>query len=417
MTRDSILAAIDVGSSKICTLVAEETPEEGLRILGVGITPSQGVKKGMVTNIQETTEAIMDSVEKAERSSATRILSAHVSIGGNHISSMNNRGVATIPGRQRPIMKTDIERALEEAETLSIPANREVLHAIPRYFVVDGQEHVSDPVGMFAQRLDVETHVVTGASTAIQNLTQCIEQAGVQIEGLVLAPLAAADAVLEEEEKQQGVVIVDIGGGTTDIIAYVDGAPFHTSFLPIGGYHFTHDLVAGLRAPFSSMEEAKIKYGCAIASRVDPEEIVELDAFGGQRQREVSRRRIAEIIQARAEEILEMVYLDVKRAGFDEMIAAGLVLSGGGAALPGIDELAEQVVRMPVRIGTPLGIHGLTDSLNGPTCATSVGLLRWGLTHDGTNGHHNGRRPRPDADESGGLWESLRRWLRMLIPQ
>lgn len=415
MNRDSIIAAIDVGSSKICTIVAELTPEDELRVLGVGITPSQGVKKGMVTNIQEATEAIVNSVEKAERSSGTRIVAAQVSIGGNHISSMNNRGIATIPGRQRPIGQEDIDRALEEAESISIPTNREVLHAIPRYFIVDGQEHVTDPIGMFAQRLDIETHLVTGSVTASQNLTQCVEKAGVQVEELVLGPLAAAEAVLEDEEKQQGVVLADIGGGTTDIIVYVDGTPFHSALLPVGGYHLTHDLVAGLRAPFSVMEEAKLAHGSAIASRVDPEEFVQLEAFGGQRRREVSRRQIAEVLQARAEEILEMVYLDIKRAGFDEMVAAGLVLSGGTSALPHLDELAEQVVRMPVRIGTPRGILGLADALNGPAYATSVGLLRWGLHSNGSNG----APPRPTLKmpkQAPAIWESIRKWLRALIP-
>jgi len=410
-----VFAAIDVGSTKICTLVAELTPEQDLRILGVGITPAQGVKKGMVDNIQEATAGIANSVEKAERSSGTRILAAQASIGGNHIASMNNRGVATIPGRQRPIGKEDINRAIEGARAISIPTNREVLHVLPRYFVVDGLEHVSDPIGMFGQRLDIETHIVTGSLSAIQNLSQCLEGAGVQVEGLVLAPLASAEAVLEEEEKQQGVILADIGGGTTGVAVFVDGAIFHTSVLPVGGYHLTHDLVAGIRAPFSVLEEAKVAYGSALPSRVDPEETVELEAFGGQRLKAVPRRRISEIIQARLEEILEMIYLDVKRAGFDEMIAAGLVLTGGTASLPGLDELAEQVLRLPVRIGLPKGIHGLADTLNSPSYATSVGLLRWSLGQESQNGH----RPLPFKPplEFNGAWESLRKWLKALIPQ
>ncbi|HZP26101.1 MAG TPA: cell division protein FtsA, partial [Dehalococcoidia bacterium] len=315
-----------------------------------------------------------------------------------------------------PISQVDIDRALEEAESISIPTNREVLHVLPRYFIVDGQEHVSDPIGMFAQRLDIETHIVTGAVTAVQNLTQCVEKAGVQVEELVLAPLASAEAVLEDEERQQGVVLADIGGGTTDIVVYVDGSPFHSSLLPVGGYHLTHDLVAGLRAPFSTMEQAKLEYGSSIASRVDPEEMVQLEAFGGERQREVSRRQIAEILQARAEEILEMIYLDIKRAGFDDMISAGLVICGGTAALPFIDELAEQVVRMPVRVGRPKGILGLSDALNGPAYASSVGLLRWGLKQE-TNG--NGHEPHKGLGmpkDAAVMWESIRKWLRALIP-
>ncbi|MDO8614761.1 MAG: cell division protein FtsA [Dehalococcoidia bacterium] len=415
--KENILAAIDVGSSKICTLVAEVTPEDDLRVLGVGITPSQGVKKGMVENIQEATEAISSSVERAERSSGSRILSAHVSIGGNHTTSLNNRGIATIPGRQRPITEEDIERAMEGAKSLSLPTNREVLHSIARFFIVDGQDHVTDPVGMFGQRLDMDTHIVTGSVTAIQNLTQCVESAGVQVEALVFAPLAAAEAVLEEEEKEQGVILADIGGGTTDVAVFVEGSVFHTCVLPVGGYHLTHDLVAGLRAPFSHVEELKINYGSALPSRVDAEETVELEAFGGQRVKEVSRRRIAEILQARVEEILEMIYIDVKRAGFDDMIAAGLVLSGGTACLPGIAELSELVLRMPVRAGVPQGIHGLADSLNSPAYATSVGLLRWAMAENGHNGHNGKTAFHLPALELGGVLEAARKWFKTLIPK
>jgi cell division protein FtsA len=407
-----------VGSSKVCTLVAEITPDEDLRILGVGITPSQGVKKGMVDNIQLATEAIAGSVERAERSSGSRIMSAHVSIGGNHAQSINNRGVATIPGRQRPITDEDIDRAMEGAKSLNLPTNREILHSVPRFFVVDGQEHVSDPVGMFGQRLDMDTHIVTGSVTAIQNLTQCVESAGVEVEALVFSPLAAAEAVLEEEEKRQGVVLADIGGGTTEIAVFVEGSVFHTCVLPVGGYHLTHDLVAGLRAPFSHVEELKVEFGSALPSQVDAEEMVELEAFGGHRTKEVSRRRIAEILQARVEEILEMIYIDVKRAGFDDMIAAGLVLSGGTASLTGITELSELVLRMPVRAGIPRRIHGLADSLNSPAYAASVGLLHWAAQE---NGHENGNGHRPGFKlpeiELSGALAAAQKWIKTLIPK
>lgn len=414
--KESILAAIDVGSSKVCTLVAEVTPDADLRILGVGITPAQGIRKGMVDNIHEATEAIVNSVERAERSSGSRIMSAHVSIGGNHTTSLNNRGIATIPGRQRPITNEDIDRAMEGAQSLSLPTNREVLHAVPRFFIVDGQEQVTDPVGMFGQRLDMDTHIVTGSVTAIQNLTQCVEGAGVQVEALVFAPMAAAEAVLEDEEKQQGVILADIGGGTTDLAVFVEGGILHTSVLPVGGYHLTRDLVAGLRAPFSHVEETKLNFGSALPSQIDAEETVELEAFGGQRVKEVSRRRIAEILQARVEEVLEMIYIDVKRAGFDDMIAAGLVLSGGTAGLHGIAELAELVLRIPVRTGVPQGIHGLADSLNSPAYATSVGLLHWAMRANGHNGHAPRRQLRLPDLQPRGLLEAMRKWFKALIP-
>jgi cell division protein FtsA len=413
------LAAIDVGSSKICTLVAETTPESELRILGVGVTPAQGVKKGMVDNIQQATEAISTSIERAEKSSGSRIVSAHVSIGGNHVQSLNNRGIATIPGKQRPITEEDIDRALEGARNLNLPTNREVLHSIARFFVVDGQEQVTDPVGMFGQRLDMDCHIVTGSVTAIQNLTQCVEGAGVQVEALVFSPLAAAESVLEDEEKEQGVILVDIGGGTTDIAVFMEGAVFHTTVLPVGGYHLTHDLVAGLRAPYSTVEEIKLNHGSCMPSRVDAEEIIDIDAFGGQRTKEVPRRRIAEILQARVEEILEMIYIDVKRAGFDDMVAAGLVITGGTAAIPGIVELSELVLRMPVRTGVPRRIHGLADSLNSPAYATSVGLLQWAAAEAAPSG--NGRRPNiklPNVNVNvNGFLGAAGRWLKTLIPK
>jgi cell division protein FtsA len=413
------LAAIDVGSSKICTLVAETTPESELRILGVGVTPAQGVKKGMVDNIQQATEAISTSIERAEKSSGSRIVSAHVSIGGNHVQSLNNRGIATIPGKQRPITEEDIDRALEGARNLNLPTNREVLHSIARFFVVDGQEQVTDPVGMFGQRLDMDCHIVTGSVTAIQNLTQCVEGAGVQVEALVFSPLAAAESVLEDEEKEQGVILVDIGGGTTDIAVFMEGAVFHTTVLPVGGYHLTHDLVAGLRAPYSTVEEIKLNHGSCMPSRVDAEEIIDIDAFGGQRTKEVPRRRIAEILQARVEEILEMIYIDVKRAGFDDMVAAGLVITGGTAGIPGIVELSELVLRMPVRTGVPRRIHGLADSLNSPAYATSVGLLQWAAAEAAPSG--NGHKPNiklPNVNVNvNGFIGVAGRWLKTLIPK
>lgn len=415
--KEQTVAAIDVGSSKICTLVAETTPEAELRILGVGVTPAHGVKKGMVDNIQQATDAITTSVERAEKSSGSRIISAHVSIGGNHTQSMNNRGIATIAGKQRPITAEDIDRAQEGAGNLNLPTNREVLHSVARFFVVDGQEQVTDPVGMYGQRLDMDCHIVTGSVTASQNLTQCVEGAGVVVDALVFAPLAGADAVLEDEEKEQGVILADIGGGTTDIVVFVDGSVFHTTVLPVGGYHLTHDLVAGLRAPFSTVEEIKLEYGSCLPSRVDAEEIVEIESFGGQRTKEVPRRRIAEILQARVEEILEMIYIDVKRAGFDDMVAAGLVLTGGTASLPGIVELSELVLRMPVRAGIPRRIHGLADSLNSPAYATSVGLLHWAAEEAGpsSNGHKPELKlPSVPFDRFVG---AAGRWIKTLIPK
>jgi cell division protein FtsA len=416
MYRNNHFAAVDVGSTKVCTLVGELTPEGEMHIVGVGISPSAGMHRGMVDNIQQATESILNSVEKAERSSGTRIVSAPVSISGSHINCMINRAVVAIPGRNRPIGPEDVARVLEAAETVSIPSDRQVLHVIPRYFMVDGQEHVSDPVGMHGQRLDVETLIVTGSVSAIQNLTKCMEGAGVQVEDLVLSPLASAEAVLEEEEKRQGVVLADIGGGTTGVCVFAEGSPFHTAILPVGGYHLTHDLVAGLRAPFDAAEEAKTLYGHAIPSTIDSEEMVEIDTFGADRRKTISRRRLTEILQARVEEVLEMIYMDVRRAGYDEMLAAGLVLSGGSASLPGMDALAEQVLRMPARIGVPRGLYGLSDILASPAYATAVGLLHYAQPERQVDGHKRRAAEKTRASWWGWL-RGIGRWFRFLLPQ
>ncbi len=416
MYRNGNFAAVDVGSTKVCTLVGELASEGEMRIVGVGISPTAGMNRGTVDNIQQATESILNSVEKAEKSSGTRIVSAQISISGSHIGSMSNRAVVAIPGRNRPIGPEDVARVMEAAESVSIPSDRQILHVIPRCFVVDSQERVSDPVGMHGQRLDVETLIVTGSVAAIQNLTKCVEGAGVQVEDLVLSSLASAEAVLEEEEKRQGVVLADVGGGTTGVCVFAEGTPFHTTILPVGGYHLTHDLVAGLRAPFDAAEEAKTLYGHAIPSTIDAEEMVEIDTFGADRQKTVSRRRLTEILQARVEEILEMIYMDVRRAGYDEMLAAGLVLSGGSANLPGMDLLAEQVLRMPARIGVPRGLHGLSDILANPAYATSVGLLNWAQHEKQPNGHRRrlGEKTRASPLE----WlRGIGRWFRFLLPQ
>ncbi len=416
MYRNGNLAAVDVGSTKVCTLVGEVTPEGEMHIVGVGISPTAGMNRGMVENIQQATESILNSVEKAEKSSGTRIVSAQVSISGSHINSMINRAVVAIPGRNRPIGPEDVSRVLDAAETVSIPSDRQVLHVIPRYFVVDGQEHVSDPAGMHGQRLDVETLIITGSVSAIQNLTKCVEGAGVQVEDLVLSSLASAEAVLEEEEKRQGVVLADIGGGTTGVCVFAEGTPFHTTILPVGGYHLTHDLVAGIRAPFDAAEEAKTLYGHAMPSTIDAEEMVEIDTFGADRRKSVSRRRLTEILQARVEEILEMIYMDVRRAGYDELLAAGLVLTGGSANLAGMDALAEQVLRMPARIGVPRGLYGLSDILANPAYATGVGLLHWGLNQAQPNGRGHGVSQKVHGPSWGWL-RSIGRWFKFLLPE
>ncbi|MDP9238411.1 MAG: cell division protein FtsA [Chloroflexota bacterium] len=414
MSRGGTFASIDIGTTKVCTVVGEVASEGEMRILGIGIAPSTGLSRGMVENIRDATESIKASVEKAERSSGTRILSAHVGIAGTHIACLNNRGIIAIPDRTRPIMPDDVTRVLDGARVVSIPTNREIIHVIPRYYVVDGQDNVSDPVGMFGSRLDVETHIVTGVDASIQNLTKCVENTGVQVDGLILEPLASAEAVLDEEEKEQGVVLADIGGGTTDIALFIEGSVYHTGVLPVGGNHITRDIVVGLRAPYQAAEEAKRKWGHAIPSMVDAREEITIEAFGSEGSKTELRRRLCEITQARVEEILEMVTAEVKRVVHDNIISAGIVLTGGTAKLTGIDLLAEQVTGWPARVAMPRHLHGLTDLLIDPSYSTSVGLLQWAVNEAEASSWH--RAPRGSID-MGSIWRRVGNWARVLLPE
>jgi cell division protein FtsA len=407
------IAAIDVGTTKVCTIVAEVTTQQQLRILGVGIGPSAGLSRGMVDNIHAAIEAIASSVERAERASGTRIASAHVGIAGPHVSSMNSRGIVAIGDPRHPITEDDVGRAMESARIVNVPNNREVIHVVPRYYVVDGQDHVVDPNGMFGSRLDVETHIVTASTSAMNNLAQCVEGAGVRVDSLILEPLASAEAVVEAEELEQGVAVIDIGGGTTDIGVYVNGAIVHTAVLPIGGTHMTKDLVVALRVPQPAAEQAKRDHGQAIPSLVDEDEEIEVDAFGADGTKTVSRRLMAEVLQARCEELFELTLAEVKRGAEPEMLSAGVVITGGAAALPGLDALAEEVLMLPARIGRPRHLAGLSDILQDPAYATSVGLLRWALKEQEI---HLRSAPGPVAP-LGGLFRKVAHLMRVVLPQ
>ena len=412
--RAGTFAAIDVGTTKVCTIVGEVAGTGETRILGVGVAPSAGLSKGMVDNIREATEAIRASVEKAERASGTRILSAFVGLSGAHVESVNNRGIVAVPDRSRPISQDDIARALEGAKIISVPSNREILHVLPRFYVVDGQDNVSDPLGMYGQRLDVEAHIITVASSALANVSKVVEAAGVQVDEIVLQPLAGAEAVLTPEEKRQGVILADIGGGCTDISVFVEGSIQHTATLPVGGNHITRDLVVGMRCPYHSAEEAKERYGNALPSLVDPDETIEIEAFGAERQRVYERRMVCQIIQARCEEILEMIVTEVGRATEVELVSAGLVLTGGTARLPALDLLAEQVTRLPARIGLPSRIFGLVDELHDPAFATAVGLLQWAV---GEQELSPARAASIGPTSLDGLFKRLGNFFRVLLPE
>ena len=406
---DRTVVALDIGTTKICTLVAEvgPPPENAMRIVGVGVVPSKGIRKGVVVNVGEVTAAIIESVQRAERTSGYAIASAYVGLAGAHVSSINSRGVIAISRGERGIRPVDVERVLEQARAIDIPHNREILHIIPRGFTVDGDDGVRDPLGMQAYRLEVEAHIVTGSTSSIRNLIKCVQNAGIQIDALVLQPLASGEAALTEIEREMGVVLVDIGGGTTDIAIFIEGSIWHTVVLSTGGEQVTNDIAVGLRTPFSTAEDLKIKYGHALPHTIMPEETVKVNMFGEDGQQSISRQFLAEIIEARAEEILEMTLKEIKRSGYDGLLPAGLVLCGGAADLAGLRDLARDVMGLPARIGEPQNLRGLVDTLQSPAFTTSVGLLQWGIKHD---------LPQQSTQQSSGNSLKMPGWLRVFLP-
>ncbi len=416
MAKGTAFAAIDVGSTKIATIVGDTNDRGLLQVLGVGVTPSAGIEKGQVSSIAQAVEAIRLSVEKAERSSGTRILSAGVNVSGAHLASLNNRGIVAIPDVGRPISADDTARVLDAARTISLKSNREMVHALPRYFVVDGQDRVSDPEGMHGQRLDVEMHIVTAGVNALQNLMKCVEGAGVQVETVIASPVATAATVLEPDEMQEGTVLLDIGGGTTDLAVYQEGAIAHTATLPVGGVNITRDLVVGLRCPYPVAEETKTNYAQARSAEISGEDTVSLAAFGQEERHDVRRQLIAEIVEARVAEILSMALVELKRAGQIERISAGLVLTGGTAELPGITTLAEELTGLPARIGRVDEVYGLVDQVSGPAYATTLGLLRW-MTEAVEPSNQSVRLRMPQAASILNLFRTVGRLGRVFIPQ
>jgi cell division protein FtsA len=380
--KRTTLASIDVGTTKVCTTIADVTSDGGIRVTGVGVTPSRGLHKGLVVNINEAGESIRESVRKAQQASATRIESAYVGVTGRHVSSLNNRGVVAITRNDRLVRPDDLRRVLECARSVKVPNDRKLLHVIPRGYAVDGQVGVKNPVGMHGFRLDVETHIITAATTSVQNLVKCIRGIGIDIDDLILEPLASSEAVLTEDEKQVGVILADIGGGTTDIAVFKEGSIWHTSILPVAGYQLTRDVAIGLGLPFDVAEEMKKRYGSVMPvyeSKVETNPAISQDGHG------VSYQDLCDIIRARMEEIMRLILLEMPRADYETLVPAGLVLTGGSANLSGIEALGRDVLRLPVRIGVPTNMYGITDSLRDPAYATSVGLLLWGAKNEGAH--------------------------------
>jgi cell division protein FtsA len=409
--REAVLVAVDVGTSKVVALIGEVTHDGVVTIIGKGAPAASGLKKGVVINIDQTVTSIRAAREQAERLSGYRVESAIVAVGGNHVESQNSRGAVAVSGPRREVSREDIERATEVARAVTIPSNREVLHVLPRGFVVDGQEGVKDPLGMSAVRLEVETHIVHASATAVQNLTKCIQRADIRIDELVCASLASADAVLTETERELGVAVADFGAGTIDLALFLDGSPIHTAVLPLGGNNVTNDVAIGLKTSLAAAEELKIRHGTADPESVQPDEEVEVETIGDDAGRTASRLELARVIEARMREVFEKIGDEIARSGHTGLLPAGLVLTGGASQLAGSAALGREVLQMPVRVAGPTGVGGLTDHLLTPAYSTSMGLLLWGARS--VRGYEPLRYESAAAPSAVGR---MREWFRGLFP-
>jgi len=380
MKKRTTLASIDVGTTKVCTTLAEVDDGGGVRVIGVGVTPSQGLHKGLVVNIGEARESIRESVRQTEQASNRKVESAYVGVTGRHVSSLNNRGVVAITRNDRLVRPDDLKRVLTCAQSVKVPSDRKLLHVIPRGYSIDGQAGVKNPVGMHGFRLDVETHIITAAVASVQNLVKCIRGIGVDIDDLILEPLASSEAVLTEDEKQVGVILADIGGGTTDIAVFKDGSIWHTAILPVAGYQITRDISIGLGLPFDVAEQMKKRYGSVMPvyeTKAETTGAITEDGHG------VSHQDLCDIIRARVEEIVRLILLEMPQSEYEALVPAGLVFTGGSSNLSGIEALGRNILELPVRVGIPTNMYGITDTLHDPAYATSVGLLLWGVKHEG----------------------------------
>ncbi|OGP59674.1 MAG: cell division protein FtsA [Deltaproteobacteria bacterium RBG_13_52_11b] len=376
--KEPVVVGLDLGTTKICTVVGEMV-DDRVNIIGLGTYPSKGLRKGVVINIESTVQSIKKAVEEAELMAGCEITSVYAGIAGGHIKGINSHGVIAVKNRE--ITKNDVNRVIDAASAVAIPMDREVIHVIPQEFIVDDQDGIKDPVGMSGVRLEGRVHIVTGAITSAQNIIKCANRAGLDVDDIVLEQLGSSDAVLTPEEKELGVAIIDIGGGTTDLIIFANGSIKHTAVVSLAGSHITSDISMGLRTPLEEAEKIKVRYGCCLASTVRKDETVEVPSVGGRKPRVLSRQTLAEIIEPRVEEILTLVQNEVARTGFGNLIASGIILTGGSAILEGMPELAEQIFGLPVRRGIPIGIGGLVDMVNSPIYATGVGLVLYGSRH------------------------------------
>ena len=406
MVKDSknLVVGLDIGTSKIVAIVAEVT-DEGLNVIGMGTQPSRGLKKGVVVNIEATMASIQRVLEEAELMADCRISEVYTGIAGSHIRSLNSSGMVAI--KEKEVTQADIDRVVDTAKAIAIPNDQQVLHILPQEFIIDGQEDVREPLGMSGVRLEVKVHIVTGAVSAVENITKCVRRCGIEVRDIILQPLASARAVLNDDEKELGVCLMDIGGGTTDIAVFAGGAIRHTAVIPIAGDQVTNDIAMTLRTPTKEAEELKLRYGCALRQLADPNEVIEVPGVGERAPRKLSRPMLAEVIEPRIEELYSLVQAELRRSGFEELLSSGIVLTGGSALLAGMTELGEEVFHLPVRVGIPSFVGGLSEVVRNPRYATSVGLLL-----EGREQFMRGEAARAQVSGIGGVAERMRQWFK-----
>src|ERR1700716_904475 len=404
--KGNIIVGLDIGTTKICCIVGEMTPD-GIDIIGIGVQPSRGLRKGVVINIDATVASIRRAVEEAELMAGCEISSVYVGIAGGHIRGFNSQGVVAV--KDKEVRQGDIARVLDAARAINIPQDREILHVLPQDYIIDEQDGIKEPLGMSGVRLEAKVHIVTAAVSSAQNIIKCCGRTGLQVADIVLEPLASAEAVLAEEEKELGVALVDIGGGTTDLAIFSGGAIQHTSVIPLGGNHLTNDIGVGLRTPRQEAEKIKVKFGSAQSASLDKDDTIEVPSVGGRAPRVLNRRILCEIIEPRVEELFQLVQREIQKAGQEDLLASGLVLTGGTTNLHGLPERAEEVLGLPVRRGFPRGIGGLTDVVKSPQHATAVGLLLYGVRQGRENRAYLG------AGDGASIRERFLSWVKELL--
>jgi cell division protein FtsA len=397
------VVALDIGTSKVCVLIGELTDRGTIDITGKGTSPVRGTRRGNIINLDQAVDSIKKAVDEAEVMAGTAIESAFVGVSGDHIRSMNSHGVISVTSKQREITREDIDRVIEASKSIELPGELELLHVIPREFIVDGQDGIPDPVGMTGSRLEAKVHIVTGARTHDQNIIACVNRAGIAVDELVSEQLAAGEAVLTADEREMGVLLIDLGAGTTDYAVFLQGNVIHTNVLPVGAGHFTSDLSVVLRTPMEDAERIKKRCGCALSALVPDDEPIEVPTVGGRAPKIVSRQELTNILEPRAAEIAKLVYRDLEKIGLEKEIRSGVVLVGGGASMPGMVEMVEQVFDQQARKGAPAGLGGLVDTVNGPEWAAAAGLLLWG--------QRNGSARKPRRKGIGRVAESVRQWF------